>query len=312
MNLEAAAGAAWVAAKKDPAVHSVLRAHCGGEFEVAEGGRGVEDGVAVDAVDRIAVYNAPLARVATFGPTVEGGGGQQVDQIRRAAEIGDFDIADGVGVAHVGETDVAAAETVGEFRDGGRVEVLDGMAVDGGFEAGAAEFDFDAMPPAPGFGFGHLPLRRPDGEMAPVNVMCPEPLANTLCIVVLFESRDFTAASFPLSAGECRNNGATRSLESALASSDLGSTASVGPGSTSAMYPRKFTITLVFSICAADIKTTCLHGCDELRTSIGSRWYGLVCHWPRSAAPEPVSDTFSSAHCDTEISRGGSNASAPT
>ena len=78
-------------------------------------------------------------------------------------------------------------------------------------------------------------MARPDGEMAPVNVMCPDPLANTLCIAVLFESRDFTAASFPLSAGECRNNGATRSFESALASSDRGSTASVGPGSTSAM-----------------------------------------------------------------------------
>jgi len=36
--------------------------------------------------------------------------------------------------------------------------------------------------------------------MAPVKVMCPEPLANTLCIAVLFESRDFTAASFPRSA----------------------------------------------------------------------------------------------------------------
>ena len=155
-------------------------------------------------------------------------------------------------------------------------------------------------------------MARPDGEMAPVKVMCPEPLANTLCIAVLFESRDFTAASFPRSAGECRNSGATRSLESALASSARGSTASVGPGSTSAMYPRKFTITEVFSICAADINTTCLHGWLGLRTSIGSRWYGLVCHWPRSAEPEPVSTTFSSAHCDTEISRGGSNASAPT
>ena len=155
-------------------------------------------------------------------------------------------------------------------------------------------------------------MARPDGEMAPVKVMCPEPLANTLCIAVLFESRDFTAASFPRSAGECRNNGATRSLESALASSDRGSTASVGPGSTSAMYPRKFTITLVLSIWAADISTTCLHGWLGLRTSIGSRWYGRVCHWPRSADPEPVSTTFSSAHCETEISRGGSNASAPT
>ena len=47
-------------------------------------------------------------------------------------------------------------------------------------------------------------------------------------------------------------------------------------------------------------------------TSIGSRWYGRVCHWPRSADPDPVSTTFSSAHCDTEISRGGSNTSAPT
>ena len=86
-------------------------------------------------------------------------------------------------------------------------------------------------------------MARPDGEMAPVKVMCPEPLANTLCIAVLFESRDFTAASFPAEAGECRNIGATRSLESALASSARGSTTSVGPGSTSAMYPRKFTIT---------------------------------------------------------------------
>src|ERR1039458_6233878 len=69
---------------------------------------------------------------------------------------------------------------------------------------------------------------------------------------------------------------------------------------------------LVLSIWAADINTTCLHGWLGLSTSIGSRWYGLVCHWPRSAEPDPVSTTFSSAHCDTEISRGGSNASAPT
>jgi len=61
--------------------------------------------------------------------------------------------------------------------------------------------------------------------MAPVKVMWPDPLANTLCIAVLFESRDFTTASFPLSAGEWRNSGATGSLESALASSDRGSTA---------------------------------------------------------------------------------------
>src|ERR1019366_9628175 len=106
---------------------------------------------------------------------------------------------------------------------------------------------------------------RPDGEMAPVNVIRPEPLAKTLCIAVLFESRDFTAASFPRSAGEWRDNGATRSLESASASSDRGSTASVGPGSTSAMYPRKLTITDVFSIWAALISTTCFDGWLGLR-----------------------------------------------
>jgi len=95
-------------------------------------------------------------------------------------------------------------------------------------------------------------MARPDGEMAPVKVMCPEPLANTLCIAVLFESPRLHRGELPREAPESGGTAArTRSLESALASSDRGSTASVGPGSTSAMYPRKFTITLVLSICAA-------------------------------------------------------------
>src|ERR1035438_9766627 len=111
-------------------------------------------------------------------------------------------------------------------------------------------------------------MARPDGEIAPVKVMCPLPLVKTLWRAVLFESRDLTAASFPLRQGVFRNIGATRSLDSALASSLRGSTTSTGPGSTSAMKPRKFTSTDVFNIWAADINTTILQGCDGLRTSI--------------------------------------------
>jgi len=97
-------------------------------------------------------------------------------------------------------------------------------------------------------------------------------LTNTLCSVVLLESRDLTGAIFPRKAGVLRNMGATRSFESALASSVRGSTTSTGPGSTSAMKPRKFSRTSVFIICAADSNTTCRHGWPGLRTSMGSRW----------------------------------------
>src|SRR5664279_4314926 len=83
-------------------------------------------------------------------------------------------------------------------------------------------------------------MARPLGLMAPVNVTWPAPLVNALCIVVLSESLLLTDASLPRSAGVARNIGATRSFESALASSIRGSTTSVGPGSTSAMKPRKF------------------------------------------------------------------------
>ena len=103
-------------------------------------------------------------------------------------------------------------------------------------------------------------IASPEGEIAPVNVMWPAPLARTLCSVVLLESRDLTGAIFPRSAGVVRNIGATRSFESALASSVRGSTTSTGPGSTSAMKPRKFSSTSVFSICAADHSTTCRQG----------------------------------------------------
>jgi hypothetical protein len=37
-------------------------------------------------------------------------------------------------------------------------------------------------------------MARPDGEMAPVNVMWPEPFVKTLWSVVLLASRDLTAA----------------------------------------------------------------------------------------------------------------------
>ena len=84
------------------------------------------------------------------------------------------------------------------------------------------------------------PHREAEGEIAPVNVMCPTPFVNTLCSVVLLESRDFTGEIFPRSAGVLRNIGATRSFDSALASSVRGSTTSTGPGSTSAMKPKKF------------------------------------------------------------------------
>ena len=78
-------------------------------------------------------------------------------------------------------------------------------------------------------------MARPDGEMAPVKVMCPDPLANTLCIAVLFESRDFTAASFPrrqASAGTAARRDPWRApwrLPIAVPPPAL------GPGSTSAM-----------------------------------------------------------------------------
>jgi len=54
-------------------------------------------------------------------------------------------------------------------------------------------------------------------------------------------------------------------------------------------------MTEVFSIWAADINTTCLQGWDGARQSMGSRWKRRVCHWPRSAEPDPVRTTFSSA-----------------
>ena len=54
----------------------------------------------------------------------------------------------------------------------------------------------------------------------------------------------------PAQARRALNMGATRSFESALASSVRGSTTSTGPGSTSAMKPRKFSRTSVLIICA--------------------------------------------------------------
>ena len=115
-------------------------------------------------------------------------------------------------------------------------------------------------------------MAKPEGEIAPVSVMCPAPLARTLCSVVLLESRDLTGAIFPRSAGVARNMGATRSFESALASSVRGSTTSTGPGSTSAMKPMKLRSTSVLRIWAPDSTTTWRQGWLGLSTSIGSRW----------------------------------------
>ena len=84
--------------------------------------------------------------------------------------------------------------------------------------------------------------------MAPVNVICPAPFAKTLCSVVLLETRDLTGEIFPRNAGVLRNMGRTRSFERALASSVRGSTNSTGPGSTSAMKPRKFSNTSVLCV----------------------------------------------------------------
>jgi hypothetical protein len=98
--------------------------------------------------------------------------------------------------------------------------------------------------------------------------------ALTLCLlapVVAEVSRLLTVASLPRNTGVERNMGATRSFESALASSMRGSTTSAGPGSTSAMKPRKLSRHSVLSICAAESSTTILLGWLGLNTSIGSR-----------------------------------------
>jgi hypothetical protein len=68
------------------------------------------------------------------------------------------------------------------------------------------------------------PHRQPKGGNAPVSVMCSAPLANTSCSVVLLESRDLTGAILPRSEFVLRDMGASRSIESASASSVRGST----------------------------------------------------------------------------------------
>ena len=146
LDLEAAVGALGLAAEEDAGVDAVVRADHGGELKIVEDGGRIEDGVAVEALDD-AVFDAPLAAVAALAPGFERIlRGEIKDAGARAGEVLHVDVAERVGVTHVGEADAAEAEAVGEGGDLGHVEFLEDYVVDGDLAEGAAQFDLDGVP----------------------------------------------------------------------------------------------------------------------------------------------------------------------
>ena len=77
------------------------------------------------------------------------------------------------------------------------------------------------------------------------------------------------------------------------------------------MKPMKFSSMPDLPNCAPLISTTCSQGWLGLSASMIARWYGArsVRHSPRSAADSELSRRFSSAHCETVMSGGGSRTS---